>query len=112
MTGVDLPPGPDAVAAALDAGVGGGHCDPSFGPLVPLGIGGIAAEIFGDVLPLLLAPPEPGEVAAAAKKLSGRKMLQGIRGFTGGLGRAGADRGDLTPVAGPEPLVTLRSHRR
>jgi hypothetical protein len=57
----------------------GGYRDPSFGPLVTLGIGGIAAEIFGDVV-ALLAPPEPGEVAAAVEQLSGRKLLQGIRG--------------------------------
>lgn len=57
----------------------GGYRDPSFGPLVTIGIGGIAAEIFGDVV-ALLAPPEPGEVAAAVKQLSGRKLLQGIRG--------------------------------
>ena len=42
-------------------------------------IGGIAAEIFGDVV-ALLAPPEPGELAAAVKQLSGHKLLQGIRG--------------------------------
>mgnify|MGYP001293070364 CR=1 FL=1 len=57
----------------------GGYRDPSFGPLVTLGIGGIAAEIFGDVV-ALLAPPEPGEVAAAVEQLAGRKLLQGIRG--------------------------------
>lgn len=28
----------------------------------------------------LLAPPEPGEVAAAVEQLAGRKLLQGIRG--------------------------------
>lgn len=57
----------------------GGYRDPSFGPLVTIGVGGIAAEIFGDVV-AILAPPEPGEVAAAVKQLSGRKLLQGIRG--------------------------------
>lgn len=57
----------------------GGYRDPSFGPLVTIGIGGIAAEIFGDVV-ALLAPPEPGEVAAAVRQLTGRKLLEGIRG--------------------------------
>lgn len=57
----------------------GGYRDPSFGPLVTIGIGGIAAEIFGDVV-AILAPPEPGEVAAAVRQLSGRKLLDGIRG--------------------------------
>lgn len=57
----------------------GGYRDPSFGPLVTIGIGGIAAEIFGDVV-AILAPPEPGEVAAAVRQLAGRKLLDGIRG--------------------------------
>jgi hypothetical protein len=57
----------------------GGYRDPSFGPLVTIGIGGIAAEIFGDVV-AILAPPEKGEVAAAVQQLTGRKLLQGIRG--------------------------------
>lgn len=57
----------------------GGYRDPGFGPLVTVGIGGIAAEVFGDVV-ALLAPPEAGELAAALQQLSGRKLLQGIRG--------------------------------
>ena len=68
----------EQVAAELELIVGG-YRDPSFGPLVIIGIGGIAAEIFGDVV-ALLAPPEPGEVANAVAQLSGRKLLQGIRG--------------------------------
>ena len=68
----------EQVAAELELIVGG-YRDPSFGPLVTIGIGGIAAEIFGDVV-ALLAPPEPGEVANAVAQLSGRKLLQGIRG--------------------------------
>ena len=66
----------EQVAAELELIVGG-YRDPSFGPLVTIGI--IAAEIFGDVV-ALLAPPEPGEVANAVAQLSGRKLLQGIRG--------------------------------
>ena len=68
----------EQVAAELELIVGG-YRDPSFGPLVTIGIGGIAAEIFGDVV-ALLAPPEPGEVANAVAQLSGRKLLQAIRG--------------------------------
>lgn len=68
----------EQVSAELELIVGG-YRDPSFGPLVTIGIGGIAAEIFGDVV-ALLAPPEPGELAAAVKQLSGHKLLQGIRG--------------------------------
>ena len=68
----------EQVTAELELIVGG-YRDPSFGPLVTIGVGGIAAEIFGDVV-ALLAPPEPGEVAKAVSQLSGRKLLQGIRG--------------------------------
>ncbi|MDR2186712.1 MAG: acetate--CoA ligase family protein [Azonexus sp.] len=57
----------------------GGYRDPGFGPLVTVGIGGIAAEIFSDVA-AILAPPEAGEVAAALGQLTGYKLLQGIRG--------------------------------
>ena len=42
----------EQVAAELELIVGG-YRDPSFGPLVTIGIGGIAAEIFGDVVALL-----------------------------------------------------------
>jgi acetyl-CoA synthetase (ADP-forming) len=57
----------------------GGYRDPGFGPLVTIGIGGIAAEIFSDVV-AILAPPEDGEVARAVKQLAGRRLLEGIRG--------------------------------
>jgi acetyl-CoA synthetase (ADP-forming) len=57
----------------------GGYRDPGFGPLVTIGIGGIAAEIFRDVV-AILAPPEDGEVAAAVKQLAGHRLLAGIRG--------------------------------
>jgi hypothetical protein len=57
----------------------GGYRDPSFGPLVTIGIGGIAAEIFSDVV-AILAPPESGEVSEAVRQLAGRRLLEGIRG--------------------------------
>ena len=57
----------------------GGYRDRSFGPLVTIGIGGIAAEIFSDIV-AILAPPEDGEVAAAVTQLAGRRLLEGIRG--------------------------------
>ncbi len=57
----------------------GGYRDPGFGPLVTIGIGGIAAEIFSDLV-AILAPPEEGEVRNAVKQLTGRRLLEGIRG--------------------------------
>ncbi len=57
----------------------GGYRDPAFGPLVTIGIGGIAAEIFSDLV-AILAPPEQGEMCRALLQLSGRRLLDGIRG--------------------------------
>jgi acetyl-CoA synthetase (ADP-forming) len=57
----------------------GGYRDPGFGPLVTIGIGGIATEIFSDVV-AILAPPEDGEVVEAVVQLAGHRLLQGIRG--------------------------------
>ena len=57
----------------------GGYRDDSFGPVVTVGIGGIAAEVFADIV-AILAPPEPGEVAAAVERLAGSRLLAGIRG--------------------------------
>lgn len=68
----------EQISAELELIVGG-YRDPSFGPLVTIGIGGIAAEIFGDVV-AIMAPPEAGEVAKAVQQLAGRKLLAGIRG--------------------------------
>jgi acetyl-CoA synthetase (ADP-forming) len=57
----------------------GGYRDAGFGPMVTIGIGGIAAEIFHDVV-AMLAPPEEGELAEAVNQLKGKQLLQGIRG--------------------------------
>lgn len=57
----------------------GGYRDPGFGPLVTVGIGGIAAEIFRDVV-AILAPPEKDEVSVAVAQLAGRRLFEGIRG--------------------------------
>ena len=57
----------------------GGLRDPHFGPVVSIGIGGVAAEVFGDVA-VVLAPPEPGELDAALATLRGDALLRGHRG--------------------------------
>lgn len=70
------------VAEQLDAELellAGGLRDPQFGPLVSVGIGGIAAEVFGDVA-FVLSPPEPGEVEEALRRLRGAALLDGYRG--------------------------------
>ena len=60
----------------------GGYRDASFGPVVTVGMGGVAAEVFDDLVPIL-SPPEPGEVAAAVADLKGRALLEGTRGRPG-----------------------------
>ena len=57
----------------------GGLRDPHFGPVVSVGIGGVAAEVFGDVA-AVLAPPEPGELDEALATLRGAALLRGHRG--------------------------------
>ena len=57
----------------------GGLRDPHFGPVVSIGIGGVATEVFGDVA-VILAPPEPGELDEALATLQGSTLLRGHRG--------------------------------
>lgn len=68
----------EQVTADLEL-IAGGLRDPQFGPLVSLGLGGIAAEVLGDVA-FVLAPPEPGEVDRAIARLRGARLLDGFRG--------------------------------
>jgi acetate---CoA ligase (ADP-forming) subunit beta len=57
----------------------GGSRDQSFGALITVGIGGVAAEVFDDVS-VLLCPPEPGELDAALARLRAAALLDGFRG--------------------------------
>jgi acetate---CoA ligase (ADP-forming) subunit beta len=57
----------------------GGSRDPSFGPLITVGLGGVAAEVFADVA-VLLSPPESGELDQALARLRGSPLLDGYRG--------------------------------
>jgi acetate---CoA ligase (ADP-forming) subunit beta len=57
----------------------GGSRDETFGALITVGIGGVAAEVFDDVA-VLLSPPEPGELSAALSRLRASALLQGHRG--------------------------------
>lgn len=57
----------------------GGVRDAQFGPVVSVGLGGVAAEAFADVA-FVLAPPEPGELEAALGRLRSARLLGGWRG--------------------------------
>ncbi len=67
----------------------GGTRDPSFGPTVLLGLGGVTAEAMGDVA-LRLAPLSMEDVDEMVDELSGKKLLEGFRG------QPAVDRAKLT----------------
>lgn len=70
----------------------GGLRDPGFGPVVMVGFGGILAEVLDDVV-FVLAPPEPGELRRALRRLRGHRLvLEGYRGI------AAADPDDLEGI--------------
>lgn len=64
----------------------GGKHDPSFGPIVLIGLGGIYAEIFKDIS-LRAAPITEREAIEMIEELKGIEILQGTRGsFPSDLG--------------------------
>ena len=63
----------------------GGRRDPSFGPLVIVGLGGVLAEVLDDVA-VRLAPLDRDDAEAMLRELRGAAILDGVRG------RAGIDR--------------------
>jgi acetate---CoA ligase (ADP-forming) len=66
-----LPPGLDLIA--------GGLRDPSFGPAVLVGLGGVVAEALGDTA-MRLAPVSAADGHEMLDELLGRKLLDGFRG--------------------------------
>lgn len=80
------------VSAELEL-IAGGLRDPQFGPLVSIGVGGIAAEVFDDVA-FVLAPPEPGELDRAIGRLRAAPLFDGYRG------RPPVDRSALERILG------------
>ncbi|SEL94214.1 acetyltransferase [Syntrophus gentianae] len=57
----------------------GARNDPSFGPSVMVGMGGVAAEAIGDTS-IRLAPLSVGEAKAMLLELKGRRLFEGWRG--------------------------------
>lgn len=79
----------------------GAHLDPVFGPVVVVGLGGVAAEVLGDVA-IRSAPIDAQSAAGMIDDLAAKQL---VRGFRGGpafdpaeLGTIAAALGDL--VAG------------
>jgi acetyl-CoA synthetase (ADP-forming) len=72
------------VEEALDVDAGtevivGGLRDPSFGPVVLVGLGGVFTEIFEDTSHRL-APVDHAEARAAIDELTAARLLEGYRG--------------------------------
>lgn len=59
--------------------IAGGLRDPQFGPIVSIGLGGVAAEVLQDVA-FLLAPTRPGELDGAIARLRSAPLFDGHRG--------------------------------
>ena len=57
----------------------GAHRDPSFGPVVLVGLGGVQAELHKDVQ-VALAPVDEGEALAMIRSLRSYPLLDGWRG--------------------------------
>jgi acetyltransferase len=57
----------------------GGKQDPSFGPVVLSGLGGVYVEVFGDVA-LRVAPVAASEARRMFAEIRGSQLLQGVRG--------------------------------
>jgi acetyltransferase len=77
-----LGPGPALVQAQAAPGLElaiGARRDPSFGPVVIAGLGGVWIEALEDTA-LRLAPVEAEEALAMLDELKGRKILAGFRG--------------------------------
>jgi len=69
-------------AADVDAGtevIVGGLRDPSFGPVVLAGLGGVFTEIFEDTAHRL-APIDQAEAESALRELTAARLLSGYRG--------------------------------
>jgi hypothetical protein len=90
----------EQVTADLEL-IAGGLRDPQFGPLVSVGLGGVAAEVYRDSV-FILAPPEPGELERALGKLRCAPLLDGFRG------RPAVDRAALGSIVDAIANLLLR----
>jgi acyl-CoA synthetase (NDP forming) len=76
----------------------GARRDPTFGPVVLVGVGGIFVEVLDDVA-IALAPADPGHIEALLRQLRSWPILAGARGRravdAGAVARAAAAVGDL-----------------
>ncbi|RLE27743.1 CoA-binding protein, partial [Candidatus Acetothermia bacterium] len=69
-----LPPGREVILGMAR--------DPTFGPLVMFGLGGIHVEVLRDVA-FAVAPLSPGEAEGLVRRIRGYPILRGVRGEPG-----------------------------
>ena len=74
----------------------GGVIDPTFGPVVSVGIGGVLTELLDDVI-FAPAPVGVAEAEAMIERLRGRRLLDGFRG---------SDPADVADLANIVSLVS------
>lgn len=60
----------------------GGKNDPQFGPVVILGLGGTAVELYNDTA-IRMAPIQPGDVVSMVDSLQAGQVFRGFRGGVG-----------------------------
>ena len=110
LLALDLPPGATRRGLLVSRQVRGtelligGRHDPTFGPIVVVGLGGVLAEVLDDVA-IRLAPVRPETAATMLDELRGAAILGGTRG------RPGIDRDAVVAaiVAIGDLLATDRS---
>lgn len=99
----------------------GFKCDPTFGPILVTGIGGIFAELMGG-MEVRLVPITPEDAARAIAESQALPILQGARGrgsadidglaaTISGLSRIYAAIHDLVPEMDINPLIVLPENK-
>ncbi len=89
------PPGKEVVV--------GGLCDPQFGPMIMVGLGGVFIEVLKDVA-FRLCPISEVDARAMLEELRGKAVLDGVRGDDGVSTDAIVEL--LLKVGGPDGLMT------
>jgi acetyltransferase len=95
--------------------IAGVRVDPTFGPAVMVGLGGIWTEVLHDTM-LRLPPIDPGGATEMLRSLRGAELLFGRRGSTGvdvdaiadvivRLGELARDLGDAVVTVEANPLI-------